>query len=199
MDFGTPSNANHSIQGSYLSGGEPYTRGDRPIPANGNAMPSARGLVPGRVSRVPTPGPVEQEEEAEKACTEVRSALGNRQLVDLQTGKLGVDFALHLNRLRNQDQAGGMARQVAGRNCLRVNGVWIDDGCKAGMKTVAVKAQSAAYFRILERHPEVKEAFQLGNRVVWVTPSGVALVIDAASGKEALTDTEIDRLFVAKK
>jgi Ca-activated chloride channel homolog len=57
---------------------------------------------------------------------------------------------------------------------------------------------SAAYFRILARHPEMKDVLRLGNRVVWVTPCGTALVIDA-DGKETLGDDEIDKLFVAKK
>jgi Ca-activated chloride channel family protein len=58
---------------------------------------------------------------------------------------------------------------------------------------------SDAYFRILERHPKVREVFQLGNHLVWVTPSGTNLVIDTAEGKEKLTDEEIDQLFAARK
>ncbi len=61
-----------------------------------------------------------------------------------------------------------------------------------------VKALSAAYFRMLERHAELKEVFALGNRVVWMTPRGAALVIDA-DGSETLSDAEIDKLFAAKK
>ena len=64
---------------------------------------------------------------------------------------------------------------------------------------VTVKAQSDAYFRILERHAEVKDVFQLGNYVVWVTPSGTVLAIDANNGHERLTGKDIDRLFVPKK
>jgi Ca-activated chloride channel family protein len=121
-------------------------------------------------------------------------------VADMQTGKGGVDYAVQMNNLRNQNQLSqALARQVAGRNCVQVGGVWIDDGFNAKLKTVAVKAQSKAYFRILERHPAVKEVFQLGNRLVWVTPANVALVVDTRAGKEKLTDAEIDRLFVAKK
>ena len=43
-----------------------------------------------------------------------------------------------------------------------------------------------AYFRILEMHPEIKDVFRLGNHVVWVTPSGTALIVDANDGKEKL-------------
>jgi Ca-activated chloride channel family protein len=62
-----------------------------------------------------------------------------------------------------------------------------------------VKAQSDAYFRILERQPQVRDVFRLGNHLVWVTPSRTALVIDTSDGKEKLSDAEIDKLFVAGK
>jgi Ca-activated chloride channel family protein len=64
---------------------------------------------------------------------------------------------------------------------------------------VTVKAQSDAYFRILEKRPEVKDVFQLGNHLVWMTPNGTALVVDANNGQDKLSDAEIDKLFVAKK
>ena len=70
------------------------------------------------------------------------------------------------------------------RNCLEVGGVWIDDGFNPKMTTVTVKAMSEAYFRILEKHPQVREVFQLGNHLVWVTPSGTALIIDQNDGQE---------------
>jgi Ca-activated chloride channel family protein len=117
-----------------------------------------------------------------------------------QTGKEGVDLSLALQGLRNQEQvARSTAKQAAGRNCVAINGVWVDDGYDAKMPMLKVKAQSAAYFRILERQPKMKEVLRLGNRLVWVTPNGTALVIDPSDGKETLGDDEIDRLFVAKK
>ena len=41
--------------------------------------------------------------------------------------------------------------------------------------------------------------FRLGNHLVWVTPSGTALVVDSADGKDELSDKEIDKLFAARK
>jgi Ca-activated chloride channel family protein len=129
---------------------------------------------------------------------QVLAALRSGRLADLQSGKLGVDLAVQLQELRQQDRLSATSsRQAAGRTCLEVGGVWIDEGFDAKMPSVVVKAQGKAYFRILERHPEVKEVFQLGNRLIWVTPSGTALMIDAGSGKEDMTDSEIDKLFVA--
>ena len=87
---------------------------------------------------------------------------------------------------------------VQGRKCLDLGGVWVDQGFDAKLPVVKVKAQSEAYFRILERQKTMQSVFQLGNRVVWVTPSQTVLVIDAADGKTQMTDDEIDRLFVVK-
>jgi Ca-activated chloride channel family protein len=129
-----------------------------------------------------------------------KDALAQRRQSDVQTGKLGVDLAVESNNLRNQSRLTPTAvRTVAGRQVLEIGGVWIDDGFEATMATLSVKAQSPAYFRLLERQPHVKDVFRLGNHLLWVTPSGTALVIDSASGKEVLTDAEIDRLFVIRK
>jgi Ca-activated chloride channel family protein len=116
-----------------------------------------------------------------------------------QTGRLGVDLAQASNNLRNQSQLCLTAnRQVQGRNVLEVGGVWIDDGYKADTKSLTVKAQSEAYFKILEAHPEMKDVFRLGNFVVWISPSGTALVIDQNDGKDKLDDAEIAALFTKK-
>src|SRR5205807_1256441 len=118
---------------------------------------------------------------------------------EVQTGKLGVDLSVDANNLRNQSKLTQTAlRQVGGRKCLEIGGVWIDEAFEAKTPVVIVKAMSNAYFRILERQPQVKEVFQLGNYLVWITPSGTALVIDVNDGKDKLADAEIDKLFVAK-
>jgi Ca-activated chloride channel homolog len=109
-----------------------------------------------------------------------------------------VDLAQLLSDMRNQERVSkASVRQAAGRNCLNIGGVWTDDGARAGMPVVKIKAQSAAYFRILARQPRMGEVFQLGNRVVWVTPSRTVLIIDVGTGTEEMNDTDIDRLFSA--
>jgi Ca-activated chloride channel family protein len=116
-----------------------------------------------------------------------------------QSGKLGVDLAVQSNNLRTQERLTLTANRSAnGRQVLEVGGVWIDEAFKPDMPTVVVKAQSDAYFRILEKYPAMKDVFRLGNHVVWVTPSGVALVIDPNDGKEQMTDADIDALFKKK-
>jgi len=114
-------------------------------------------------------------------------------------GKQGVDLSVQVNGLRNQSQVSPTTiREAAGRRCRQVNGGWIDTGFDGKTPTVKVKALSDAYFRLLERQPQLREVFQLGNSLVWITPSGTALVIAPAEGSERLGDAEIDGLFKKK-
>jgi Ca-activated chloride channel family protein len=134
------------------------------------------------------------------AYRQAKEALGRDKRSDVQAGKLGVDLSCATNNLRNQCQLTQNAlRRVGNRNCLEVGGVWIDEAYDAKMTTVAIKAMSPAYFRILERHPEVRDVFRIGNYLVWVTPNGTALAIDAGNGRELMPDDEIDKLFVARR
>lgn len=121
------------------------------------------------------------------------------QYKDAQVGKVGLDVAVCANNLRTQDRLSQTAnRLVAGRNCLELGGLWIDEGFTADMKTLVVKAQSDAYFKILEKNPAMKDVYRLGNYLIYVTPSKTALIIDANDGKEKVADEEIAALFVAK-
>ena len=116
-----------------------------------------------------------------------------------QSGKLGVDLAQNSCNLKTQERVSLTANRMAnGRQVLEVGGVWIDDAFKSDMKTVVVKSQSDAYFKILEKHAAMKDVYRLGNHVVWVAPSGTALVLDQNNGQESLTDAEIDALFAKK-
>jgi len=102
--------------------------------------------------------------------------------------------------LRRQLQlfvSGTVLRWAANRKCLNLDGVWTDEGVDAAMPVVKLKAMSEAYFRMLKRHPQMSEVFELGNRVVWVTPSRTVLIIDATAAEEQMNDVDIDRLFKA--
>jgi Ca-activated chloride channel family protein len=176
--------------------------------APGGQSGSRGGFETDKYNKVPGEKP--GQDHAERVLSEAKSkkdaydqageALRKRQTLDVQAGKLGVDLSVQMNNLRNQTRVEYTAqRNVAGRNVMEIGGVWIDDGFGPKTPAVTIKAQSDAYFRILERHAKVKEVFQLGNYLVWMTPSGTALVVDASEGKETLSDEEIDKLFVAKK
>jgi Ca-activated chloride channel family protein len=127
-------------------------------------------------------------------------ALAEGKQSEVQAGKSGVDLAIYTSNLRNQARLEQTAQRNAyGRNCVEIGGVWIDDKFTAKTPTLVVKAQSDAYFRILELQPKMKDVYRLGNHLVWMTPNGTALVIDTSEGKEKLGDEEINKLFVAAK
>ena len=109
---------------------------------------------------------------------------------------LGVELAVSTNELKRTRQVQASAiKIVANRRCMELGGVWIDDGFRPEMPTLTVRAQGEAYFRMLARHPGLKDVFQLGNHVLWIAPNGTALVIEAERGQEQLSDREIDALF----
>ncbi len=70
--------------------------------------------------------------------------------------------------------------------------MWIDDAYKADTEVGHGEGPERRVLPILEKHPEMKDVFRLGNHVVWISPSGTALVIDQNDGKEKLDDEEID-------
>ncbi|HKA06239.1 MAG TPA: VIT domain-containing protein [Gemmataceae bacterium] len=130
---------------------------------------------------------------------QARAWYANGQFQQAQTGKVGVDVAICANNLRCQERLTETAnRLVQGRNCLELGGLWIDEGYTADMKTLVVKAQSNAYFKILDKNPKMKDVFRLGNHLVFVTPSKTALIVDTSDGKAEMTDDEVTALFAAK-
>jgi Ca-activated chloride channel homolog len=153
------------------------------------------GKCPCKVSRATTA--LDKQKAYEECC----NALRKGDLAGVQAGRLGVDLSIQCCNLRNQSRVEQTAqRDLLGRACIDLGGIWVDVGYDVKKtKTVAVKALSDAYFRLLELHPELKEVFRMGNHLVWVTPSGTALLLDTCDGKEALTDDEIASLFTVKK
>jgi Ca-activated chloride channel family protein len=134
------------------------------------------------------------------ALNKARGLFGKGDKDGATTGKLGVDLAVATSELRDTRRvAAAPVREAWGRRLLEVGGVWIDEGFTAKTEAVVVKAMSDAYFAILDAHPEMKRVFQTGNHLIWITPSGKALVIDASHGKESKDDIDIKALFTAPK
>lgn len=139
---------------------------------------------------------VNSSNEAQQTYQEAQKKLAEKQNEQTQQGKLGVDFSQQLNDMKNQSQQSQRAQRVANsRNCIELNGVWIDDQYKKETPTLKIKTMSNAYFKILEKQPKMKEVFALSQNVVWITPNGTALVIDPNEGKDELTDEEIAKLY----
>src|SRR5262249_12875404 len=158
------------------------------------AVPAPGGAAGQPCTSSVATGPAPRSKDVDDEQEEERESPGNNGLKTplAAAGKDGVDLSLLVNELRNQSQVAATAvRKVAGRNCRSFRGAWIDEAFTPKMTMVKVKAQSDAYFRLLERQPQLREVFQLGNRVIWITPSGTALVIDVNNGQEQMSDADI--------
>ena len=137
---------------------------------------------------------------AQTTLDQAKKSFADKDFERAQNGQLGVDLALQNQNLRNETRLRRTAsRNIQNRNIIEIGGIWIDDAFDPKMETITIKAMSKAYFRLLELHPEMREVYQLGNHVVWVTPSRQALVIDQGSGRETMADADIARLFKAPK
>jgi Ca-activated chloride channel family protein len=144
--------------------------------------------------RPASPAPVAGPPADAAFCTNAPAPMGS---ATVNTGKEGVDLALELKSLREQDRVSETTTcEAAGRICVRVNDGWVDQAYDGKMAVVKVQAMKTAYFELLAKHPELKEVFQLGTRVAWVTPSGTVLMIDPDAGAETLSAEEMDKLFV---
>lgn len=115
------------------------------------------------------------------------------------SGKEAIELAQRLAGLKAAGRVNEapVVKEVGGRRFRMVEDAWVDDRFDPSAGRLTVLAFGSAYFRLLERHPELKDIFALGHRVVWVSPSGTTLIIDA-SGKDEVADAELDRLFAKR-
>ncbi|HEY4953315.1 MAG TPA: hypothetical protein VII02_00370, partial [Gemmatimonadaceae bacterium] len=88
--------------------------------------------------------------------------------------------------------AGGEVRRAGNKVFAMRDGVWTDTALRDSTVGVKVRAYSAAYFRILDLLPELRESFALGERVI-VAGRTIAIEISPA-GAESLSDSDLRSL-----
>lgn len=138
--------------------------------------------------------------DAKGALDRAKDALRRNDQNAVQGGKMGVDLSVQNQSFRDQTTVSETAiKQISGRSMIEVGGVWIDEGFQKSMPTMIVQAQSDAYFRLLEKQPQLRKLFGLGNYLIWVTPGNTALVIDTQEGKKTISDQEIEQMFATNK
>ena len=96
------------------------------------------------------------------------------------------------------DEASGVSRDKEGlrragnRLFVMRDSVWTDTSLKDSMQRIKVRAYSAAWFRLVELLPELREAFALGDRVI-VAGRSIAVEI-SPTGVESLSESELRSL-----
>lgn len=68
---------------------------------------------------------------------------------------------------------------------------WVDVGMKTGLQVYKVKAYSRSYFTLLERIPELREAFAIGDKVV---VGGKSVAIEVVEDAHELTESELQSI-----
>ncbi|HVE41149.1 MAG TPA: VIT domain-containing protein [Planctomycetota bacterium] len=148
------------------------------------------------------PEPARPAEEAKAAAMEKESAENFARRFKDKDGKAGVDVAERLRRLKQAEQAVDPSlaefRKAAGTRFFLYNDMWIDEKFDATADMTTVKFGSEAYFKLIEKAPQLVEALKLGTKIVITTAEGNVVAICGA-GAEKLTDAQIDAVFVAKK
>ena len=95
------------------------------------------------------------------------------------------------------DEASGVSRDKEGirragnRLFVMTNSVWTDTGLKDSMQRVKVRAYSAAWFRLVDLLPELREAFALGRVIV----AGRSIAVEISpTGVESLNESQLRSL-----
>jgi Ca-activated chloride channel family protein len=112
------------------------------------------------------------------------------------SGKEAVDLAQGLADLKLGARAETSTgpRTVAGRRFQKVGDAWVDQGFTSSTPTLRLRVLGKAYFRLLGSHRDLRLIFALGNRITWISPSGIALIIDT-QGPDDADQASLDRLF----
>jgi Ca-activated chloride channel family protein len=88
-----------------------------------------------------------------------------------------------------RNESAAQSRQVGDRTFMLRDGRWLDGRYKDQVRRVTVKPFSSAYFALIEKLPELKTMFALGERVT-VAGRNVTVVLDGA-GAESLSAVEL--------
>ena len=88
--------------------------------------------------------------------------------------------------------AADATRQAGGHMMTLHDGVWTDAGYHQSMPLVVIKPYSAAYFSVLERLPELRPVFTLGDRLI-VAGRGQAIELSERGASE-LSAAELAKL-----
>ncbi|MGH7636147.1 MAG: VIT domain-containing protein [Gemmatimonadaceae bacterium] len=83
------------------------------------------------------------------------------------------------------------ARRAGTRMFQRDGERWVDSRMKSDLRVYKVKAYSPTYFALIEKLPEIKEAFSIGDRVV---VAGRSVAVEVVEDAEELSASEVESI-----
>ncbi|MDA0321424.1 MAG: VIT domain-containing protein [Verrucomicrobia bacterium] len=152
--------------------------------SSGARAPASRATMPMPVFDLSVGGGVqansEESQEASKTASPARGPVDS--YLRQQSGKKAVDLSRAIAKYKqaefSKDQIANSVRRVGKRIFYLIDHVWIDQDYREGMKETRLVYAADEYFVFLEKHPDLKSVFALGERVIVVTGENTALVIE---------------------
>jgi Ca-activated chloride channel family protein len=146
------------------------------------------GMQPPPASPLPVRGAVGAAGGSGRGAPAVDFA-ATRAAAEQRAAKSLADANAVLSREESQRRDHAQLRQVGERTFLEKDGAWLDTRVRDSVRRVTVKPFSAAYFDLIEKLPELKAVFALGERV---TAGGRRVVVELdAKGSEQLSASEL--------
>jgi len=85
-----------------------------------------------------------------------------------------------------------LTKRAGARMYQRSGDRWVDLGMRSDLKVYKVKAYSSSYFALLDKLPELREAFAAGDRV---TVAGKSVAIEVTDDAKELSDSEVQAII----
>ncbi len=148
----------------------------RCVAVNGHAVPAAAGGL--SLNAVTVTGATASRHDAfsaAKRASEQRAALS----------------AVVVDSLAAAAPNSGGERRVADRVFVLRDGRWTDTRWRAGIRIVKVGAYSSSWFAFLQRIPELRDAFALGEQVL---VAGRTVALETTSSAPALSADDVNRI-----
>ena len=122
------------------------------------------------------------------------------KVMGAESGEEAVQFADALKDMKQSeggpseaDEASGI-RYAAGHAFRYRDGVWVDLRFERGeMKLTKIAYMSQAWFALMKKSTDLKQAFGLGERVIVVIDDDTAIEV-APDGKKKLSQKELNKL-----
>ncbi|MGI9077719.1 MAG: VIT domain-containing protein [Gemmatimonadaceae bacterium] len=153
--------------------------GGFPVP-----MPRRRGDMVGQAGGASAPARL-GEQASKREFDAARDAAAQRSATSLAVA----------DSTMSAPEGGARARRAGNRIFNRQGNTWTDSRYGSGMKTLKVRAYSAAYFALILEIPELSDALALGDHVI-VAGRFIALDV-GASGSERLTEDQLREIVSA--
>ena len=167
-------------------------KGGSPLASTARTLGFSRGVEMESAAAVPIFEAVEdddalsrlKEDAAADEASTMRVVVAKKARVEgylkSKSGKEAIQVSESIQEYRRRDKDVGdrsVVRHIGDRLFTLIGGRWVDSKYKKEMKSVKVAFASEAYFKLLEKHPDLKPCFALGERVTIVLDDGTAIVV----------------------